>query len=64
MVSQILPVRTLEIYREQYGEYAGCKRLTRMSESDNISPNNNCYFDTILSRRVMRIKKKSLLGYS
>ena len=61
MVSQILPVRTLEIYREQYGEYAGCKTLTQMSESDNISPNN---FDTILSRRVMRIKKKSLLGYS
>ena len=53
MVSQILPVRTLEIYREQYGEYAGCKRLTRMSECDNISPNN---FDTILSRGVMRIR--------
>ena len=54
MVSQILPVRTLEIYREQYGEYAGCKRLTPMSDWDNISSNN---FDTILSRGVMRIKK-------
>ena len=54
MISQILPVRTLESYREQYGEYAGCKRLTPMSDWDNISPNN---FDTISSRRVMRIKK-------
>ena len=54
MVSQILPVRTLEIYREQYGKYAGCKRLTPMSDCDNISPNN---FDTISSRQVMRIKK-------
>ena len=54
MVSQILPVRTLEIYREQYGEYAGSKRLTPMSDWENISPNN---FDTILSRQVMRIKK-------
>ena len=54
MVSQILPVRTLEIYREQYGEYAECKRFTPMSDWDDISP-NNC--DTILSRGVMRIKK-------
>ena len=53
MVSQILPVRTLEIYREQYGEYAGCQRLTPMSDWHDISPNN---FDTILSRGVMRIR--------